>query len=164
MPPSMTHGPIDITLHVLGRHGFDYSMIDDGVFIGTNMCCQYGFDKELLSKGVRADISLEEDKVDAPKGVDYFLWLPTVNGRPPFPDKLELGVQAISFFIGRNIPLFIHCKNGHGRAPVLFIAYLIRKGMGVDEAIAHVRKQRPTMHLTDEQLDGLKRFAETRAI
>lgn len=160
----MAHGPIDIARHVLGQHGFDYSSVDDNVFIGTNMCCQFGFDHELLSKGVRADISLEEDKVDAPTGVDYFLWLPTKNGLPPTPDKLELGVQTIGFLVDHHVPLYIHCKNGHGRAPVLYIAYLVRKGMTIDAAIDRVRQQRPTMHLTNEQMDGLRAFAQKAAI
>jgi len=155
----MQHSPLDITRHVLGLHGFDYSEIDSHVFIGTNMCCQYGFDRELLSKNVRADISLEEERVDAPKGVDYFLWLPTVNGQAPSPDKLDLGIQTLGFLIDRHIKVFIHCRNGHGRAPVLFIAYLVKGGMGLEEAIAHVRQKRPSIHLTEAQMEGLKRFS-----
>ena len=60
------HSPKDIFNHITGRQGFDYDQIEESVFIGTNMCCQFGFDKELLTKGVRADISLEEIKIDTP--------------------------------------------------------------------------------------------------
>jgi len=108
--------------HVFGRHGFDYDQISEDVFIGTNMCCQYGFVKELLVRNVRADISLEETKIDAPRGVDYFVWLPTVDGQAPARDKLAFGVQALEFFAERTIKVFIHCENGHGRAPTLFVA------------------------------------------
>ncbi len=72
----------DAYLHIFHK-SFDYSQIDDNVFIGTNMCCQVGFDRELLDRGVRVDISLEETKVDAPRGVDVFLWLSTVDHRAP---------------------------------------------------------------------------------
>jgi hypothetical protein len=77
------HGPKDIYNHATGHKGFDYTQITRDVFIGTNMCCQYGFSKELLSKGVRADISIEKDCTAEPDGVDYFLWLPTENRTPP---------------------------------------------------------------------------------
>ncbi len=86
----MTNKVVDIYNHTFGRKGFDYDQIDEEVFIGTNMCCQLGFNKELLTKNVRADISLEELKVDAPMGVDYFLWLPTKDKEPPTLDKLTL--------------------------------------------------------------------------
>ncbi len=156
----MPNKVVDIINHTLNHKGFDYSQIDDNVFIGTNMCCQLGFDRELLSKNVRADISLEEDRVDAPNGVDYFLWLPTKDHFAPSPDKLTLGVQALEFFVKRNIKVYIHCKNGHGRAPTLFVAYLIKKGMKVDEALKYLQSKRPSVHLTKAQVDALQKFAK----
>jgi len=83
----------------------------------------------LFRKGVRADISLEEIKIDTPTGVDYFLWLPTKDHQAPTEDKLALGVQTLDFFIKRKIKVYIHCQRGHGRAPTLFVAYLVRNGM-----------------------------------
>lgn len=152
------HGPKDIFNHVTGHKGFDYDQITDEIFIGTNMCCQYGFSKELLSKGVRADVSLEEDRTDAPDGVDYFLWLPTENGKPPSPKNLEIGVTFLDFLISNKIKTFIHCKNGHGRAPTLFAAYLISHGKSVQEAIALIASKRPTIHLTELQIQALNEF------
>lgn len=150
------HGPKDVFHHVLGMKGFDYDQITDEVFIGTNMCCQFGFDKELLSKGVSADISLEEIKIDAPSGVDYFLWLPTKNNEAPMPDKLTLGVEALEFFIKRKIKVYIHCEHGHGRAPTLFAAYLIKNGMSVGKAIEYLKSKRPLVNLSGAQLATLK--------
>lgn len=142
--------------HLAGLHGFDYDQITEDVFIGTNMCCQFGFAKELLTKNVRADISLEEIKIDAPRGVDYFVWLPTADGRAPSPDKLAFGVQAIEFFAKYKIKVFLHCKNGHGRAPTLFVAYLMKKGMTLDAAVASVKAKRPAIHFTAAQQEALK--------
>jgi dual specificity MAP kinase phosphatase len=149
---------IDLYRHTLGHKGFDYDQIDDQVFIGTNMCCQIGFDRELLTKKVRGDISLEELRVDAPTGVDYFLWLPTNDHEAPTLEKLTLGVQTLDFLISRKIKVYIHCKNGHGRAPTLHIAYLVKKGMEIDEAIKYVQAKRPSIHLSAAQLEGLKIF------
>ncbi len=149
---------IDIYNHALGLKGFDYDQINDEVFIGTNMCCQLGFNRELLTKNVRADISLEEFRVDAPIGVDYYLWLPTKDREAPSLNKLTMGVQTLEFLIKRKIKVYIHCKNGHGRAPTLFIAYLVKKGMEVDEAIKYLKSKRPVIHFSENQINALKTF------
>jgi protein-tyrosine phosphatase len=154
----LAHGPTDIYNHVTGHKGFDYSQITDEVYIGTNMCCQLGFSKELLSKGVRADISLEQDRTDAPEGVDYFLWLPTVNKEPPKPKDLEIGVKFLDFLISNKVKTFIHCRNGHGRAPTLFAAYLISRGMEVEEAIKLMTSKRPAVSLSESQVRALHEF------
>ena len=152
------HGPKDILTHLMGRPGFDYSRMSDEVFIGTNMCCQVGFSQELLSKGVRADISLEEDRTDAPQGVDYFLWLPTPDGEAPSQERLANGVRFIDHLIRGHVKIFIHCKNGHGRAPTLFAAYLVSQGMSVQEATAFIKSKRPSVHFSEAQLKGLEEF------
>lgn len=131
--------------------------------MGLTCVVSLGFSKELLAKGVRADISLEEERVDAPQGVEYFVWLPTVNGQPPAMDKLEYGVQALEHFAKHNNKVYIHCKNGHGRAPTLLAAYLIRQGMTVEAAEAAIKAKRPTIHITDVQRQALQKFAQEQA-
>jgi len=152
---------VDVFNHMFGKHGFDYTEISEDVFIGTNMCCQFGFAKELLSQNVRADISLEKIKVDAPRGVDYFVWLPTDDGQPPSPEMLSFGVQALEFFADRKIKVFIHCKNGHGRAPTLFVAYLMKRGMTMEAALSSLKVKRPTIHLTETQEAAVRAFGAT---
>lgn len=46
----------------------EYNEITDGIYIGTNQCCQTHFDEKLKKEGITADISLEEDRLDAPRG------------------------------------------------------------------------------------------------
>lgn len=152
---------IDGFNHVTGRRGFDYSEISEDVYIGTDMCCQYGFARELLTRNVRADISLEEERVDAPRGVEYFVWLPTVDGQAPAPDKLVFGVQALEFFAKRGIKTYIHCRNGHGRAPTLYVAYLMKTGLTRAEAFAVLKAKRPTAHFTEAQLSALQAYEAT---
>ena len=148
---------VDIYNHALKHKGFDYSEITNGIFIGTNMCCQFGFDHELSSKGVTADISLEEIKVDAPYGVKYFLWLPTKDETPPAKDQLDLGIEAIDFFLKRKIKIYIHCQKGHGRAPTLFLAYLIvKKGINFEDAFNLLHDKRPAIHLSASQVKMLQ--------
>src|SRR5512143_1560683 len=147
----MPQGVLDFTRHLIGRHGFDYSQIDEMVYIGTNMCCQFGFDRELLSKGVSADISVEGEKIDAPTGVEFFLWLPTPDHTAPTPEALEQGTQAIRLLLSQGKKIYLHCQNGHGRAPTLYAAYLIACGMSVEDAIGAIRTKRPSIHLEPAQ-------------
>lgn len=40
----------------------DYNYITDGIYIGTNQCCETHFAEKLLKEGVSADISFEEKR------------------------------------------------------------------------------------------------------
>lgn len=137
---------------------FDWDQITEEIFLGTNMCCEIGFSNELLSKGVYGDISLEKERAENPVGVDYFLWLPVADGEAPTQKQLKLGVQAMDFFIQNKVKFYAHCKNGHGRAPTLVIAYFVSKGMSIEDAIAKVKEKRPEIHLNEIQLGALKTF------
>ena len=146
--------------HPGGEHILEYNQITDEIYIGTNMCCQVDFAKELLDKGITAVISLEAEKMDNPSGVDYFLWLPVVDHYAPTDKQLRLGLQTLEFFVKEGIKLYAHCKHGHGRAPTLVIAYFIKQGMGVDEAIEFVKSKRPSMHLNEIQIESLREYSK----
>jgi protein-tyrosine phosphatase len=136
----------------------DYNYITDGVYIGTNQCCQTHFDEKLKDEGITADVSLEEDRLDAPFGVDFYVWIPVENHTPPKPDQFEFGVSVLEKLISMGKNIYLHCKNGHGRAPTLFAAYLIRKGKSPEEAEEFIKSKRPTIHLEDVQREALKNF------
>ena len=138
---------------------FEYNQITPHIIIGTNACCIVDFRRELLMKGVRADISLEEKRVDSPKGVTHFLWLPVKDHHAPKPSQFQMGVACLHCCVANKINVYVHCEHGHGRAPTLVAAYLIFTGMKVDEAIAYIKKRRPTMHVTKRQLAALRRYA-----
>lgn len=140
---------------------FEYTKITREIYIGTNQCCRTHFDQELLAKGVRADISLEKGEVDRPFGVDYFLWLPVSDDWPPAPAQLDTGVAALAALVSNKQKIYIHCKNGHGRAPTLAAAYLIRyQGMTPSQALDFLKKKRPVVHLTKRQRHALEQFAK----
>ena len=138
--------------------GFEYNKITRYIYVGTNKCCTIHFKKELLKKGVKADISLEKERIDKPDGVDYYLWLPTKDHTAPSKQQLSMGVSFIRDLVKKKIPSYVHCRNGHGRAPTLVIAYLISEGQNVDEAIEFFKKKRPTMHLGKIQVSALRKF------
>lgn len=141
-----------------GEHQpFDYSKITPLIYIGRNACCRTHFDESLLALGVRADISLEKEKLDQPYGADMFLWLPTEDHVAMTDEHADLGIATLKFFEERNIPCFVHCKNGHGRAPMLVAAYLMAtQELSAEESVRIIKKHRPSAHLQDVQMAFLR--------
>lgn len=137
---------------------FDYNKVTEYIYLGSNQCCQVHFKPSLLKKGVKADISLEKERLDSPFGVDYFLWLPVKDRTPPTPKQMLVGAKTIKDFVDNKIKVYVHCKRGHTRSPTLVAAYFILEGMTTTEAIKKVRLKRKVTHLTQSQIKALKRF------
>jgi protein-tyrosine phosphatase len=137
---------------------FDYNKITPLIYLGTNFCCVMHFKEELLKKGIKGDISMEGEKIDKPVGVDYFLWLPTKDHTAPTLKQLLTGVKTIDALIKQKVKIYIHCKNGHGRAPTMLVAYFIYTGMKVDQAIEVIAEKRPEIHLAAVQKKQLQKF------
>lgn len=152
---------MQITLRPHLHNSIEFSKIDNRIYIGTNQCCRYHFNKNLLSKGISADISLEENRVDAPFGVQSYLWLPTIDGTAPSDHQLNLGVKHLTNLVNEKHKVYIHCKNGHGRAPTLVAAYYISLGHSVADAIKMVLSKRRGAHLNQKQKEALSAFAQT---
>jgi len=72
---------------------------------------------------------------------------------------LASGVAFLEQMIKHKKKVYVHCKNGHGRAPTLVAAYFTTQGMKPEKAIGFVIKRRPVVHLNKEQTTVLKRFA-----
>lgn len=136
---------------------FEYSQITENIYLGTNQCCQMHFDKSLLKLGIKADISLEKERIDIAYGVSYFLWLPVADHTAPSQKQLLIGAKALKSLVDNKIKAYVHCKRGHGRSPTLVAAYFILKGLSVNEAVKRV-KQKRMIHMRDSQVDALRRF------
>lgn len=136
-----------------------YSRITPQMYIGTNMCCFNHF-AQLQKLGVDADIDLENERVErfSGKTIDMLLWLPTADGRAPAMDKLIAGVHFMDAALAHGKTLYLHCKNGHGRAPTLAAAYFVFKGMRTGAAVKFIKSKRSVVHLNVEQMDALKKF------
>lgn len=136
----------------------NYDKITDYIYIGNNICCQKHFDNELLKKGIRADISVEEERIDKPKGIDYFFWLPVKDHYAPTQKQMMIVAKILKNFVDNKIKTYVHCQLGHGRSPAIVIAYLILEGMSADEAERFLLKRRRCMHLWQPQKRALKKF------
>jgi len=112
----------------------------------------------LKKENITVDISLEEIRIDQPYGVEAYLWLPTPDHTPPTQDQLVLGATTLDTLVKQGKKVYVHCKNGHGRASTLVIAYLVMQGYTEEEAELVVKKARPTMHLQDNQKNTLDKF------
>ena len=141
----------------------EYNHITDGIFIGTNKCCQTHFEEKLSTEeGIEVDISLEAERIDSAFGAKFYVWLPVVNFEAPTQDQLNFGVDAILKFLSMGKKVYVHCMNGHGRAPTLVAAYLIKsKGLNAEEAIAFIKKHRSAIHLEEVQVESLKEFKKS---
>jgi dual specificity MAP kinase phosphatase len=136
----------------------EYNHIINGIYIGTNQCCVMGLADVLKKEGITADISLEEDRLDAPFGVEIYLWIPVVDEMAPTFEQLSFGAESIERLISQNRKVYIHCKNGHGRAPTFVTAYLIRKGYGAEDAIEFIKSKRSSVHLHEPQKKILEEY------
>ncbi|HVM90599.1 MAG TPA: dual specificity protein phosphatase family protein [Verrucomicrobiae bacterium] len=139
----------------------EFSQIDRQVYIGTNACCMDHFKLGLLDAGVTCDISLEGEMLDQPYGVDCYVWLPTPDHQAPTMHTIHVGIAALEEMLKDGRKVYIHCKNGHGRGPTFYAAYLIlKRGMDFEHAWQAIKTSRPEAHLEPVQeafLRGLTR-------
>lgn len=115
-------------------------------------------EKSLIKKDVKADISLEEKRLDYPIGVDYYLWLPTKDHKAPTFKQLLIGANFIKYLVENKIKVYIHCEHGHARAPTLVAAYFILEGKNVSEAMELIKNKRPIIHPNKSQVKALENF------
>ena len=150
--------------HLAGKSptNLDYNYITDGIYVGTNQCCAVGLSEVLKKEGIKVDISLEENKIDQPFGVEFYVWIPTLNYFPPDPDQMSFGVSSLEKIVSQKKKVYIHCKNGHGRSSTLLSAYLIKnKGMTWEEAMEFIKSKRPGAHIEEAQIKAVNAFAKS---
>lgn len=135
----------------------NYNQITKNIWIGNNMCCTI-HGAELFKLGFDADLDLEENRAEEPPHTKIYLWLPTKDHAPPTIAQLHLGVVSLSECVRRNLKVYVHCKNGHGRAPTLVATYLISTGKTPKKALKFIKSKRPGIHLQDSQIAALQEF------
>lgn len=129
-----------------------YNKIDDFIFAGNNLCCQSQFDRELLSKGISADISLEAERMDNPRGVKYFFWFPWKEDTAPRLELINVALDALDDLLKNKIKTYIHCRNGHGRTSTFLLSYFIcKRGKSLAEAVSILKEKRPSGHFNEVQ-------------
>lgn len=146
-------------MRIFAKHNLEFSKITDQIYLGTNMCCVHHFSK-LKSLGVSADVDLEEEKSERPQDLEAYLWLPVKDHTAPTQTQLKIGAGTINEMVKAGKKVYVHCKNGHGRAPTMIAAYFILTGKTPTEAVELVKSRRPEIHLEDSQFKALEKFWE----
>jgi len=123
-------------------------------------------DWEALAKeGVSVVVNLQQEQQDYfrdDERVESYLWLPAPDQLAPTVEQLALGVHFIRAAIAASKKVFVHCKAGQGRAPLLCACYLVSLGDSPMEAMTKVRDARPSTMLTPEQGVRLREFTAAR--
>ncbi|MGY4539440.1 protein tyrosine phosphatase (PTP) superfamily phosphohydrolase (DUF442 family) [Mucilaginibacter sp. UYNi724] len=85
-----------------------------------------------------------------------YLHLPTPDNTPPPLDVLVQGADFADTEIKKNGKVYIHCRQGLGRGPTMTIAYLLKTGLTLEDALVLIRKVRPFINPRPGQLERLK--------
>ena len=134
------------------------SKISDQIFFGASPENVLVMDK-VKNIGIKYFISLQQNQPDYTNN-ENILWLPTLNNGVPTFDQLEKGISYIKEKVEQGEKVYVHCRFGCSRAPLLVVAYLISTGMDSREAIEKVRSERSVTYFNKEQEDVIKEFKE----
>jgi len=135
-----------------------HSQISELIWCGGAL--QPGDWEQLYARGVRIDLSLQEEARDQFGNLqpEAELWLPAQDWYMPSLDQLALATSFIDAAVRLAKPIVVHCKHGIGRAPLTVAAYLVTGGMSTHEAIEFVRHRRPIVDPNYGQIAIVEQF------
>jgi protein-tyrosine phosphatase len=108
----------------------------------------------LQRHGIHAVINMRIEFDDAEFGLapNRYLHLPTVDDDAPSREHLIRGVEFIEDAVKSGHKVYIHCGAGVGRAPTMAAAYLISKGIPLNQALQRIQAVRPFIYLMPPQI------------
>ena len=137
---------------------YDLSQITPEIYIGPQY---YRVGKGRLERlGIRYSINMqiEFDSASFGLALEQHCYLPTEDDEAPAIDQLRRGIDFIGKAVGDGEKVYVHCALGRGRSPTMVAAYLIDQGLAVDDAVELIRKARPIIELSPEQVEQLRYF------
>ena len=143
---------------IFGLPTLKRSQITANLFLGSQYN-KVGL-KKLRGLGVTAIVNMRIHSVYKKAqfvGIKY-LHLPTVDNTPPTVEALLQGAQFIEAEINHGGKAYIHCRQGLGRGPTMTLAYLIKIGTTLPDALALVKRVRPFANPRPGQIERLKEF------
>jgi protein-tyrosine phosphatase len=142
--------------------GLNISQIDPLLFVGGQFLPEQW--PLVRALGVRAVLSLQAEREDhfAGEPPDRALRLLVPDFDAPTIEQLAEGVAFIAAAHSEQLPVFVHCHAGVGRAPIMAAAYLVaHRQLGHREALAHLREARPIIGPNPVQVRILREFERT---
>ncbi|MFB3789246.1 MAG: dual specificity protein phosphatase family protein [bacterium] len=135
-----------------------YGKLSDFLYIGN----QHGsLGKYILQKqGIDSLLNLRKEFDDQDHGLalENYCHCPVPEFAAPKLDQLRQGIGFIKSASQRNGKVYLHCSEGVSRAPAMAVAYLIDQGMTLEQAVQHVKKIRPFVHILPVQMEQLQKF------
>ena len=115
----------------------------------------------LQIEGIGAIVSLTEHIPQPLLGETNMrlLHLPIIDMTAPTNEQIQEFVDFINDALDDEVAVGVHCMAGLGRTGTMIACFLVSRGMGPDEAIAHVRTARPGSVQTAVQERAVKRWA-----
>ncbi len=114
----------------------------------------------LVRRGVTAvlDLTAEFSEANALRAANY-LSLPILDLTAPTQEQLRSAVAFIAAE-AENGRVYVHCKIGYSRSAAVAGAYLLSSGQAatVEEAVAQMRRVRPSIVIRKEAMDALRTF------
>jgi len=90
------------------------------------------------------------------------LHLPVPDMTAPFPEQFQQALDFIDIQRSMGRAVAVHCLMGQGRTGAILAAYLIRRGMSADDAIARLRVICPGAIESEDQKRALHAFEDRR--
>jgi len=114
--------------------------------------------RKLKALGVTAIINMRMHSVYSEAQYEgfHYLHLPTPDNTPPPLEVLLKGADFADTEVKNGGKVYIHCRQGLGRGPTMAIAYLLKTGLTVEDAITLIKKARPFINPRKSQLARLK--------
>lgn len=143
--------------------------VDDEEALALGPCPTEGDLEDLIDAGIAAVLSLQRHSVEgAPVPVgERLVWanVPIEDGGEggwdgvPTVEGLAAAVERIGAWHREGRRVYLHCRQGIGRAPTVAIAYLtLARGMHLAHAIARVISRRPLSDPSVYQLGVLTEY------
>lgn len=88
----------------------------------------------------------------------HYLHLPTPDNTPPAMEALIKGAEFADAEVKNGGKVYIHCRQGLGRGPTMAIAYLVKTGLTVDDAITLIKKVRSFINPRPGQIQRLRQL------
>lgn len=138
--------------------GLNISQVNSLLYVGGQFDAQQW--PALHQLGVRAVLSLQAERAD-----QFVEPLPTRTLRllvPDFhPPSLEQLAEAVAFIEAAHaeqLPVFIHCHAGVGRAPITAAAFLVARGYNAEQAYQQILHARPIIRSNQKQQQRLREW------
>jgi len=114
--------------------------------------------RKMKALGITAIINMRMHSVYAEAEYEgfHYLHLPTPDNTPPLMEGLIKGADFADAEIKNGGKVYVHCRQGLGRGPTMAIAYLLKTGLTVDDAIMLIKRTRTFINPRPGQLARLK--------